>query len=62
MGEFDKCHMSMGILDDLGSNFGINSYYFAVYVYIFPITVLALSSFDCRFVCVEPSFRRKARN
>jgi len=25
-------------------------------------SVLALSIFDCRFVCVEPSFRRKARN
>jgi len=24
MGEFDKCNVCMGILDDLGSKFGIN--------------------------------------
>jgi len=29
----------MGIVDDLGSNFGINLHYFAVNAYISPITL-----------------------
>jgi len=39
MGEFDKCHMCIVILDDLGSNFGINLHYFAVYAYISLVTL-----------------------
>jgi len=33
-----------------------------MHVYLRLRSVLAFSSFDCRFVCVKPSFRRKARN
>ena len=39
MGEFDKFHLCMGILDDLGSNFGINLHNYAVYARISLITI-----------------------
>jgi len=39
MGEFEKCHICVGILDDLGSNFGINLHYFTINGCISPITL-----------------------
>jgi len=37
--EDDKCHICMGISNDLGSNFGINSHNFVVYAHISSITL-----------------------
>jgi len=46
MGEFDKCHIGMGIFIDFASILGLNSHYFAIYAHISPITlVLAWSGF-----------------
>ena len=63
MGEFDKCHMCMGILNDLGSLLGLNCIIIRfIYIFFRLRSVLTLSSFHCRFECVGPSYRRKARS
>jgi len=46
MGEFDKCHMCMGILNDLGSILGLNCIIIRfMYVFLRLRSVLAFSSF-----------------
>ena len=48
MGEFDKCNICMGNVDDLGLKFGINLRF--MYVFLRLRSVLALLSYDCRLV------------
>ena len=63
MGEFDKCHICIGIFYWFGLNFGINLCYFMIYaIFLWLYLVSACSSFDCRFARVEPNVRRKYRN
>ena len=54
--------MCMGILNDLGSILGLNCIITRLmFIFLRLRSVLALSSFDYRFECVEPSYERKAR-
>jgi len=60
MGEFDKCHICMGILNDLESILGlICIIYCFMHIFLRLCWVLACSDFDCRFMCVEPSVGRR---
>jgi len=60
MGEFDKCHICMGILNDLDSFLGlICIIYCFMHIFLRLRSVLACSGFHYRFPCVEPSIGRK---
>jgi len=58
----NKCDVYMGILDDFGSNFGINLHLRFIYIFLRLHSALALLSFDCRFEYFWSSHRRKARS
>jgi len=61
MGEFDKCHICIGILNDLDSILGLICITLQfMHMFLLLHSVLVFSSFDCRLVYVEPNISIKA--
>jgi hypothetical protein len=63
MGEFDKCHICIGLVRYLGFIFGILVNIYVIYAPISPITLaFGFLNVDCRFLWFKPSIWEKYEN